>query len=84
MPIKDEANLSSQTAVFNCDYRLQVRQPTPGHQRLDWGIVTSNGPSKSSLYTEITLVEIPEFMRPQLQDWIDLAQNNQPSTEANP
>lgn len=71
MPLDEEDHgVNSFMAVFNRAHRVRyynVSRFNEGELSFDWGYAAAN----SSMSTTIAAREIPEYLRPALQDWID-------------
>jgi hypothetical protein len=82
MPMDEEFHgLSTAMSVFNIDRRERFYQPKAGDTAMNWSFSSPAG--HSTLSCPLTLDEISDVYRAQLQDWIDLAKNK-PAEVANP
>jgi hypothetical protein len=83
MPIEDEspAGMNSGMAVFNFDHRVVFYKPTPGREWLDWQIRKANGEMMSF---DVQLDDVPQALRPHVQDWITIARSEAPLQPAAP
>jgi hypothetical protein len=80
MPVDDQdRGMNSGMAVFNFDHRLRFYKPKPDEGVLGWSISGSRG----GLSVSIRPDEIPNTLRPYLEDWIALAES-QPAAPAVP
>lgn len=78
MPVDDhDPGMNTDMAVLNFNHRLRFYEPKPGEKRLSWSLIK---PNSGNMSASMSLDEIPEIYRDQLQDWITIAQS-QPSKE---
>lgn len=72
MPMDDESHgMNSSMAVFNRAHRVRyynVSHFRDGDLAFEWGLADASGGSMS---VPIAFAEIPDYLRPHLQDWID-------------
>jgi len=76
MPVEDERyyGLSSGNRIFPYEHRIRFSPCTYGFPALGWGM------SKVGAFVSgpMPIEEIPDYLRPQLQDWIAVAQSKPP------
>lgn len=76
MPLDDrEYGLNSGLAVIPFAHRERFNPATPGFPWLGWQMSKPNGEGMGGSYD---IADIPAFLRPRLQDWIDRAQSQPP------
>ena len=77
MPIDDDyQGMNTGMAVYNFGYRLRFYQPKPGDSWLSWSL--NHADDLGNMAGSMPLDDIPDNFRPQLQDWIALAQSRPP------
>ena len=73
MPVtEDFRGISSDSTVFNADFRAHFYQPKPGDKSIRFGVRTS---LPSSMTTDIGAQDVPDLFQPYLQDWTALLQS---------
>ena len=81
MPIDDDyQGMNTGMAVHNFGYRLRFYRPNPGDPWLSWSL--NHADDLGNMAGSMALDDVPDNFRPQLQDWIAMAQSR-PSRDGN-
>ena len=77
MPIDDDyQGMNTGMAVHNFCYRLRFYRPNPGDPWLSWSL--NHADDLGNMAGSMALDDVPDNFRPQLQDWITMAQSRPP------
>src|SRR5947207_14952165 len=78
IPVDDaDGTITGGAAVHNFSYRMRFYQPKPGDSTCYYSL-NASAPRQAAMGGSISLDEIPDMFRAQLQDWIALSQSQPP------